>query len=153
MNLQQATSLLRRECPECEQPPADKTPWSARREPGFHETTLDEYAVARCVAKLLIERKDPRVQHAFNLMETILASGDTKVRDWVCGFLRALQDVAGWRASGYDAFVGFLQPETRRAWFALEAIQTDLADCSILEEEITMWRVVHHAACSSQACR
>jgi hypothetical protein len=148
MNLQQATALFLQEFPEFDrsQPGAKARPLC---KPGFSAPSVDEYAMARCVAKLLAERKTPRVQAAFDLLETVLTNGDSRVRDWVCGFVRALQDVAGWREPGYEAFIAFLQPETRRAWSALAAIQTDLADCSILEEEITMWRVVHHPqACS-----
>ena len=152
MNLQQATALFLREFPELDRSHAGTKAWLVSCELSFRELGLDEYAMARCVAKLLADHKTPRVQAAFDLMERVLENGDPRVRDWVCGFLRALQDIAGWRESGHEAFVAFLQPETRRAWSALAAIQTDLADCSILEEEITMWRVVHHPTSPSQAC-
>ena len=66
MNLQQATLLFRCEFPEFDWIRADKKPCFVRREAFLSETHLDEYAVARGVAKLLAELQNARVQAVFN---------------------------------------------------------------------------------------
>src|SRR5215470_3875216 len=102
-----------------------------------------EHEFATVVAKLFAGPDSKRVQTAFDQVEDFLQNGTAELREWVFSFLEALQDMAGWKASGSDVFLGFLGPETRRAWSALETIRRDLEDYSALEAEVLMWRVVH----------
>ena len=140
--MQQAMSHLGRQFPELEDRGAEPSALCGKpRGP-----IIDVHDFARFVAKQFAQGNDKRVQAAFDKMEELLQGCETEGRDWVCGFLEALQDIACWRASGDEVFVRFLGPATRRTWTALDAIRTDLADCSILEAEVMMWRVVHHQA-------
>ncbi|HWX94100.1 MAG TPA: hypothetical protein VNY29_15855 [Terriglobales bacterium] len=141
MNLQQAMSHVVQAFPELENRRAESSTWHRSGEPIF-----DEHDFARFIAKEMAQGKNRRVQVAFDRMEELLCSGVTEVRDWVCAFVEAVQDVAGWKETGEEGLVRFLGPETRRAWTALDAIRADLAECSILEAEVTMWRAVHHTA-------
>jgi hypothetical protein len=149
MNMQQAMAHLEHQFPEFESRRVKSAPVCGKsRAPMF-----EVYDFACFVTKQLGQGHHQRVQIAFDGMEQLLKAGETDVRDWVCGFVEAVQDVAGWKESGDEAFVRFLGPETRRAWTTLDAIRTDLADCSILETEVTMWRAVHHqtrGACASR---
>jgi hypothetical protein len=83
------------------------------------------------------------VQSVFDRLEKLLADGAPDVRAWVAGFLQTVQDVAGWDSGNADVFLRFLGQGTRCTWKTLNTIRFDLADCSILEAEILMWRVVH----------
>jgi hypothetical protein len=140
MNLQQAMWYLGKAFPELEDRQADSPIWCGRSlEPAF-----DEHDLARFIAKEMAQGKNHRVQVAFDGMEELLRCGETDVRDWVCAFVEAMQDVVGWEETGEEGLVRFLGQETRRAWAALDAIRADLAECSILEAEVTMWRAVHH---------
>jgi hypothetical protein len=139
MNLQQAMSHVIQAFPELENRGAESSTWHRTGEAIF-----DEHDFARFIAKEMALGKNHRVQVAFDRMEELLCSGATEVRDWVCAFVEAVQDVAGWKETGEEGLVRFLGPETRRAWTALDAIRADLAECSILEAEVTMWRAVHH---------
>jgi len=140
MNLKQAMSYLEQTFPEMKNRRVVTSAWCPR----FREPIVDEHDFARFVARELTRGKSHCVQLAFDGMEAMLCSGETEVRDWVCAFVDALQEVTGWKETGEIGFVRFLGPETRRAWMALDAIRADLADCSILEAEVTMWRAVHH---------
>jgi hypothetical protein len=102
-----------------------------------------ERRFARLVANLFVNRDSKRVQSTFDEVEHFLCNGTAEVREWVFSFLEALQDMTAWKASGSDVFLGFLGPETRRAWHALETIRRDLEDYSALEAEVLMWRMVH----------
>lgn len=140
MNLQQAMSYLGKAFPELENRQGGSPAWCASsREPVF-----DEHDFALLVAKEMALGKNYRVQVAFDGMEELLCSGETEVRDWVCAFVEAVQEVTGWKEPAEEELVRFLGPETRRAWAALDAIRADLAECSTLEAEVTMWRAIHH---------
>jgi len=139
MNLQQAMSYVVQAFPELENRRAESSAWHGTREPIF-----DEHVFARFIANEMAQGKSHRVQVAFDGMEELLRSGETEVRDWVCAFVEAMQDFIGWKETAEEGLVRFLGPETRRAWAALDAIRADLAECSILEAEVTMWRAVHH---------
>jgi hypothetical protein len=102
------------------------------------------YEFARFVTAQFAHTDPKQVQRVFDQVEDFLQTGNAEVRDWVCSFLEAVQDIAAWKLSGSDVFLRFLGPETRRAWSALEAIRRDLEDCSTLEAEVLMWRMVHH---------
>src|SRR5262249_50111503 len=102
-----------------------------------------EHEFATLVAKLFAGPDSKSVQTAFDQIEDFLYNGTAELREWVFSFLEALQDMARWTASGSDVFLGFLGPETRRAWNALETIRRDLEDYSALEAEVLMWRIVH----------
>jgi hypothetical protein len=102
-----------------------------------------EHEFALLVTHLLANPDSKRVQSAFDQVEDFLRNGSAELREWVFSFLEALQDMAGWKAAGSDVFLGFLGPDTRRAWNALETIRRDLEDYSALEAEVLMWRVVH----------
>jgi hypothetical protein len=141
MNLQQAMSYVEQAFPELENRRAELSTRHRTGEPNF-----DEHDFARFIAKEMAQAKNHRVQVAFDRMEELLCSGVTEVRDWVCAFVEAVQDVASWKETGEEGLVRFLGPETRRAWTTLDAIRADLAECSILEAEVTMWRAVHHSA-------
>jgi len=102
------------------------------------------HELARFVTALFADADPKPVQHVFDQVEDFLQTGGAEVRDWVCSFLVAVQDIATWKLSSSDVFLRFLGPETRRAWSALEAIRRDLEDCSTLEAEVLLWRTVHH---------
>jgi hypothetical protein len=110
---------------------------------GSSASTFNGYDFASFVANLFSHAEPKRVQYAFDQMEDFLRVGGAEVRDWVCTFLEALQEITAWKSSGSDVFLRFLGPESRRAWSALEAIRRDLEDCSTLEAEVLMWRIVH----------
>jgi phage-related protein len=104
----------------------------------------NSYEFARFVTALFAQADPKQVQCVFDQVEDFLQTGNAEVRNWVCSFLEAVQDIATWKLSGSDVFLRFLGPETRHAWCALEAIRRDLEDCSALEAEVLMWRIVHH---------
>jgi len=93
------------------------------------------------------------VQAVFDRLENLLADGARDARAWVAGFLQTVQDVACWDSGNGDMFFRFLGRATRRTWETLNTIRFDLADCSILEAEILMWRVVHPTPSSRVARR
>jgi hypothetical protein len=89
-------------------------------------------------------REDNRsLQATFDLLEELLAGNNSNLRDWVTGFLQALQDVTSWSSQDGEPFLRFMRERTRHVWATLDTIRLDLADCSILEAEVLMWRVVH----------
>lgn len=125
----------------------------ARGDGGLSATIFSGYDFAGFVVNLFTNAEQKRVQRAFDQVEDFLRVGSAEVRDWVCTFLEALQDIAAWKSSGSDVFLRFLGPETRRAWTALEAIRRDLEDCSTLEAEVLMWRIVHRGSPQSSRAR
>jgi hypothetical protein len=137
MEKQQAISQLQRNFPEF------AGAEFARGDGELSATIFNGHDFACFVANLFTRAEPKRVQDAFDQMEDFLRVGSAEVRDWVCSFLEALQDMAAWKSSGSDVFLRFLGPETHRAWSALEAIRRDLEDCSTLEAEVLMWRIVH----------
>jgi len=83
------------------------------------------------------------LQSAFDRLEESLTSGNPQLREWVMGFLQALQDVTAWSERDGERLLRFMGEQTRRVWSTLDAIRSDLAECSTLEAEVLMWRVVH----------
>jgi hypothetical protein len=106
----------------------------------------NSYEFARFVTTLFAHGDPKQTQRVFDRVEDFMQTGSAELRDWVCSFLDAVQDIATWKLSGSDVFLRFLGSETRRAWGALEAIRRDLEDCPALEAEVLMWRIVHHDA-------
>jgi hypothetical protein len=137
MDKHEAISRLRSAFPEFDgDSPAQQQGMTTRPRDTEHE-------FARFVTHLFANPDSKRVRSAFDQVEDFLCNGSVELRKWVFSFLEALQDMAGWKASGSDVFLGFLGPETKRAWNALETIRRDLEDYSALEAEVLMWRVVH----------
>jgi hypothetical protein len=99
---------------------------------------------AHLVRDLYEQRNYARVQAAFDCLEEFLDDGNPELRAWVAGFLQALQEVSSWGSENSEAFSDFLGARARRVSETLQTIRFDLADCSILEAEVLMWRVVHH---------
>lgn len=147
MNLQQAMSFLRHAFPELKNHQRESPTWRGT----FCTAIIDEHGVARLIAKEVARGNSHDVQMVFDGIEELLCSGEGPVRDWVRALIEAVQDVAGWTSQGQNAFLWFLGPETRRAWVALDAIRADLAECSILEAEVTMWRAVHRTQAGPRA--
>ena len=102
------------------------------------------YGFAHLVRDLYEQRNYARVQAAFDCLEKFLDDGNPELRAWVAGFLQALQEVSSWGSENSEAFSDFLGASARRVSETLQTIRFDLADCSILEAEVLMWRVVHH---------
>jgi hypothetical protein len=102
------------------------------------------YGFAHLVRDLYARGCHTRVQVAFDCLEAFLEDGHLELRAWVAGFLQVLQDVTSWSSANSEVFLRFLGARARRVWETLETIRFDLADCSILEAEVLMWRVVHH---------
>ena len=103
------------------------------------------YQFAQLVRELKGQDDNRSVQTAFDRLEEMLAGENPSLRDWVTGFLQALQDVTSWTSLDGEPFLRFMGERTRHVWATLDTIRLDLADCSILEAEVLMWRVVHPA--------
>jgi hypothetical protein len=103
------------------------------------------YGFAHLVRDLYEQRNYTRVQAAFDCLEEFLDNGSPELRAWVAGFLQALQEVSSWGSENSEAFSDFLGAGARRVSDTLDTIRFDLANCSILEAEVLMWRVVHHS--------
>jgi hypothetical protein len=101
------------------------------------------YRFAQLVRKLKDQGDTCSLQTAFDRLEDYLKSEEADRRDWATGFLQALQDVASWSWQDGEPFLRFMGERTRHVWATLDTIRQDLADCSILEAEVLMWRVVH----------
>jgi hypothetical protein len=101
------------------------------------------YRFAQLLRKLRDQGDTRSLQTAFDRLEEYLTSEVPVLRDWATGFLQALQDVASWSSQDGEAFLRFMGDRTRHVWATLDTIRQDLADCSILEAEVLMWRVVH----------
>jgi hypothetical protein len=141
MDSQQAMSLLRHQFPEFEDHSAESTQLCGR----LAERSVDLYDFALFVTELHEQADDAQLQSVFALMEEFLVDGTPDVRDWVCDWLEALQNVIAWRRYGPTAFTSFLGGETRALWDSLDAIrrasfELDLTGCSVLEAEILTWR-------------
>jgi hypothetical protein len=147
MNEQQAMSLLRQVFPEFEDRSVENVQLCARTV----SHSVDVYDFACFVAKLHQQIDAARLHSVFNLMEEFLAAGSAEVRDWVCGWVEALQNVASWRRYGSAPFDQFLGPGTRMIWNRFEAIERasfelDLAGCSVFEAEVLTWRFAREKA-------
>jgi hypothetical protein len=105
----------------------------------------DRFSLVRAVQQAIHQQNDALVLSLFGDLEVLLLSHDYKRRRWVIEFLEALQDSASWDLQQADAYLPLMGPGARRIWSALDAIRSDLAECSVLEAEVGMWRVVHHA--------
>ncbi len=139
MEKQQAISQLQRNFP-------DFAATELARGSDQFSVTVNGHDFACFVVKLFTHAELKRVQQAFDQIEDFLRVGSAEVRDWVCSVLEALQEITAWKSAGSDVLLRFLGPETRHAWGALEAIRRDLEDCSTLEAEVLMWRVVHRGS-------
>lgn len=109
--------------------------------------------LARLIRDQYQEGNYEGVQAVFDGLENLLADGAPDARAWVAGFLQTVQDVASWDSGNAEMFFRFLGRATRCTWETLNTIRFDLADCSILEAEILMWRVVHPTPSSRVAHR
>ena len=94
-----------------------------------------------------------QVRAAFEQMEEFLRNGTAEVHELVAlGFLEPLRAVASWKPYGSDAFIRFLPPESRRVWAKLDAVwNLNLDDCSVLEKEVLIWRVIRQNLSHSSA--
>ena len=101
------------------------------------------YWFAQLVRGLKDQGDTRSLQSAFDRLEEYLQGEDPDLRGWATGFLQALQDVASWSSQDGEPFLRFMGERTRHVWGTLDTIRQDLADCSILEAEVLMWRVVH----------
>jgi hypothetical protein len=101
------------------------------------------YRFARIVHELKQKDDQTTLQAAFNRLEEFLRGENSDLRNWATGFLQALQDVSTWSSHDGESFLQFMGERTRHVWATLDTIRLDLADCSILEAEVLMWRVVH----------
>jgi hypothetical protein len=142
VNTQQAMSLLRHQLPEFDHRSAAKAQVCGRNP----EHSIDVYDFAMFVTELREQADDPQVHAAFALVEQFLVAGTAEVRDWVCAWIEALQNVASWRRCGIGAFRTFLGRQTRALWDGLEKIrcqslELDFAGCSVLEAEVLAWRL------------
>jgi hypothetical protein len=101
------------------------------------------YRFARILQQLKQKDDKSTLQAAFNRLEQFLTGQSADLRNWATGFLQALQEVSSWSPQGGETFLPFMGEGTRRVWATLDTIRLDLADCSTLEAEVLMWRVVH----------
>jgi hypothetical protein len=106
----------------------------------------DRSGLARTLRDAFRHKDETLVRFIFENLEALLLSRDQQLHDWAVEFLEALQDSAGWGLPEADAYLAFMGPGARRIWSALDAIRFDLADSSVLEAEVGMWRVVHRGA-------
>lgn len=101
------------------------------------------YRFAQLVRRLKDQGDTRSLQAAFDRLEQDLKGEDPDVRDWATGFLQVLQDIVSWSSQDGEPFLRFMGERTRHVWGTLDTIRQDLADCSSLEAEVLMWRVVH----------
>jgi hypothetical protein len=106
---------------------------------------------AQLLRRLHAQGQHGQVQAAFDRMEEFLQDGHPS-RVWATGFLQSLQEITTWECDDGEQFLRFLGSRTRHVWSTLDAIRFDLADCSTLEAEVLMWRVVHHHSHKSRSC-
>ena len=105
----------------------------------------DHSALARTLRDGYREQNQTLVRSMFDNLEALLLSRDKELHDWGVEFLETLQDSAAWGHQETDAYLPFMGPVARRIWSMLDAIRGDLAECSVLEAEVGMWRVVHRS--------
>jgi hypothetical protein len=101
------------------------------------------YQFAQLVRELRQRDDNRSVQGAFDRLEELLTGENPNLRNWVTGFLQTLQDLTSWSSQDGEPFLRFMGERTRHVWATLDTIRLDLADCSTLEAEVLMWRVVH----------
>ena len=107
-----------------------------------HDAQWSEFV--RLVWSFYHQHSYSNVQAAFDLLEGLLDRNEPTIEAWIAGFLQALQEYASWHCDDREVFREFLGERTRQIWATLDAIRSDLANGSILEEDIAMWRLVHH---------
>ncbi|HMK21755.1 MAG TPA: hypothetical protein VK466_05435 [Terriglobales bacterium] len=103
----------------------------------------DRSALVRTLREACRQHNETLVRSVFANLEVLLLSRDRDLRGWVTEFLEALQDSSEWNPPETDAYLPFMGPSSLRIWSGLSAIRSDLAECSVLEAEVGMWRVVH----------
>jgi hypothetical protein len=101
------------------------------------------YRFARIIQELKQKDDTSTLQAAFDRLEEFFTGESTDLRNWATGFLQALQEVSSWSPQDGETFLRFMGDRTRHVWATLDTLRVDLADCSILEAEVLMWRVVH----------
>ena len=101
------------------------------------------YRFARIIQELKQKEDKSTLQAAFDRLEQFLTGESADLRNWATGFLQALQEVSSWSPQDGETFQHFMGERTRHVWATLDTLRVDLADCSILEAEVLMWRVVH----------
>ena len=94
---------------------------------------------SRCLAN------DQLARAVFHDIEVLLDSRDRKQRSEAVEFLEALQDSCTWGSCEPDSYLSLMGPGSQRIWSALNAIRSDLAEGSVFEAEVGIWRVVHHS--------
>ncbi|GEM_PF-2955643 len=100
-------------------------------------------ALVRALRQAFREHNHHLVRSTFANLEALLQSHDHAVHNQGMECLEALQDSAAWDLPEADACLAFMGPLARRLWSALDAIRCDLADASVLEAEVALWRVAH----------
>lgn len=143
MNKQQAMSHLRRSFPEFDDHSAEAAHFCGHSIPH----SIDVYDYALFVADLQEHGHLSRVRSAFDLVEEFFADGSSELRDWVCAWIEAVQNVAAWRPYGPTVFTPFLGRKTRAIWDGVETVwrtsfELDLAGCTVFEAEVLTWRFV-----------
>ena len=104
----------------------------------------DFTAASAVLDSALREQDEQRLRLAFQQLEVMLCSGSGECRSGAIELLEKLQDSATWLPQTGDPYPDLMGPHTRSLWSALHAIRSDLAECSVLEAEVAMWRLVHH---------
>src|SRR5690349_4825827 len=89
-------------------------------EPAGNYIDIAEF-VRFVVEDLYPSEKAEEVQRVFDLMELWLKTGHANVQELVVtGFLEDLQNFAAQQPFGKEAFIPFLGPKSREAWYDLE---------------------------------
>jgi hypothetical protein len=97
-------------------------------------------------ARLL--QNDPMARALFEDLEVLLDSRDRERRTQAVEFLEALQDSCAWGSGEPESYLSLMGPGSQRIWSALYAIRSDLAEGSVFEAEVGLWRVVHQSLAS-----
>src|SRR6266581_4269319 len=66
------------------------------------------YQFAQLVRELRQRDDNRSVQGAFDRLEELLTGENPGLRDWVTGFLQALQDVTSWTSQDGEPFLRFM---------------------------------------------
>lgn len=103
----------------------------------------DRAALVRTLQEASRQRNETLLRSVFENLEVLLLSRDRDLRGWATEVLDTLQDSAGWGFPDADAYLPLMGPGARKVWSTLHAIRCDLAECSVLEAEVGIWRVVH----------
>ena len=117
--------------------------------PGVHHTATESASpglpdLSALLERALHEQSEQRLRQAFQQIEVMLSSRSGECRGNAIELLEKLQDSAAWLPQTGDPYPDLMGPHTRSLWSALHAIRSDLSECSVLEAEVAMWRLVHH---------